>query len=176
MSKRVSPSVIASAGLTFNCSSAALKMLGATCSSLESTRVPSMSKMKARSTEVEAYRKSDATCARCEGPLIRAGSASPSPGPWRPLSTRRRPSPRRWPLSFRQISSQFFPSIMDGGNPSPRFLIFPFVDRFEFQRADGCSAQSENERRWKQEKLRKDEDGTRLRGRRVQNFWQIRIT
>jgi hypothetical protein len=61
MSKRVSPTVITSAGLTFNCSSAALKMSGVTCSSLESTRVPSMSKMKARSTEVEAYRKSDAT-------------------------------------------------------------------------------------------------------------------
>jgi hypothetical protein len=35
--------------------------LQSTFSSLESTRVPLMSKMKARSTEVEAYRKSDAT-------------------------------------------------------------------------------------------------------------------
>jgi hypothetical protein len=39
-----------------------------------------------------------------------------------------------------------FPSIMAATPITPRFLIFPFFDRFEFQRADGCQAQKKEER------------------------------
>jgi hypothetical protein len=40
-----------------------------------------------------------------------------------------------------------FPSIMAATPMTPRFLIFPFFDRFEFQCADGCQAQCEGKKR-----------------------------
>src|SRR2546428_8030256 len=42
-------------------------------------------------------------------------------------------------------------------------------------RTEGARKKAKGKVGRKKEKLRKDEDGTRLSGRRVQNFWEIRI-